>query len=84
MAKRAPEEVLDAIDAWADDDAIDAEMERILARTPAEREAELRAAGIDVEADKAKGLAWLEAAKRGDVTELRRLAIARLRDAKDR
>jgi len=52
--------------------------------TPAECEAELRAAGIDVEADKAKGLAWLEAARRGDVTELRRLAFARLRDAKDR
>jgi len=82
MAKRSPEEVLDAIDAWTDDAAIDAEMERILAMTPAECEAELRAAGIDIEADKAKGRAWLEAAKRGDVTELRRLAIAR-RDAKD-
>src|SRR5260370_33242573 len=80
MEKRTAKDVLDTIDAWEDDDAIDAEMERVLAMTREEREAELRAAGYDVEAEKAKARAWHEMAKRGDVTELRRLAIARLRE----
>jgi hypothetical protein len=54
MVKRSADQVLDAIDAWEEDDAIDAEMERVLASTPEQREAELRAAGLDVEAERAK------------------------------
>src|SRR5260370_42198608 len=80
MEKRTAKDVLDTIDAWEDDNAIDAEMERVLAMTPEEREAELRAAGYDVEAEKAKARAWHETAKRGDVTDLGRLAIARRRE----
>ncbi|HEV3193038.1 MAG TPA: hypothetical protein VGY54_21170 [Polyangiaceae bacterium] len=80
MKKRAATDVLDTIHASDDNSAIDAEMERILAMTPEEREAELRTAGYDVEAEKAKARAWHEMAKRGDMTELRRLAIARLRE----
>jgi hypothetical protein len=53
---------------WAEDDAIDAEMERVLAMTPEERENELRAAGVDVEADQAKGRDWRARAFPGEVT----------------
>jgi hypothetical protein len=56
MAKRSPEEVLDALDAWDEDDAIDAEMERVLAMTPEGRESELRAAGVDLKAERVKAL----------------------------
>jgi hypothetical protein len=78
MAKRSPQQVLDAIDAWDEDDAIDAEMERVLARTPAERENDLRAAGVDVEAERVKARAWREKAAGGDLPagEAQRAAIA--------
>jgi hypothetical protein len=66
MAKRSPEQILDAIDAWDQDDAIDAEMERVLALAPEERERELLAAGVDVEAERAKAREWREKAAGGD------------------
>jgi hypothetical protein len=73
MAKRTPQKVLDAIDAWDDGDAdaqidahIDAEMERVLAMTPEQVEADLRAAGVDVEAEDAKARAAYEKAQRGE------------------
>ena len=58
MTKRSPERILDAIEAWDDDDKVDAEMERILALTPEQRAEELRAAGVDVEAERAKAQEW--------------------------
>lgn len=61
MAKRTPEEVLDAIDAWDEDDAIDAAAEHVLAKTPEERDADLRGAGVDVAAEEKKAIAWREA-----------------------
>ena len=67
MAKRSPQQVLDAIDAWDEDDAIDAEMKRVLARTPEERENDLRAAGVDVEAERVKAREWREKAAGGDL-----------------
>jgi hypothetical protein len=80
MTKRSPQQVLDAIDAWDEDDAIDAEMERVLAQTPEERENDLRAAGVDVEAERAKARAWREKATEGELTavaeEPQRVAIA--------
>jgi hypothetical protein len=66
MAKRSPEEVLNAIDAWDQDDAIDEEMARVLAMTPEERESELRAAGVDVEAERVKAREWPERAGAGE------------------
>src|SRR5579883_2320436 len=69
MAKRTPQQVLDAIDAWDEDDIdaqIDAETERVLAMTPAQREAELRAAGMDVEAEKSKAREAHEKMQRGE------------------
>jgi hypothetical protein len=64
---------LDAeVDAQADaefDAQVDAEMERVLAMTPEEREAELHAAGIDVEAERAKAREWREKAERGEIPE---------------
>jgi hypothetical protein len=74
MAKRSPEQILDALDAWDQDDAIDAEMERILARTPEERENDLRAAGIDVEAERTKAREWREKAARGEIPAIAKLA----------
>jgi hypothetical protein len=82
MEKRTAKDVLDAIDAWKDEDAIDVEMERVLAMTPEEIDRNLEAAGVDLEAERANADAALEAAKRGDVAELRRLAKARLREGK--
>jgi hypothetical protein len=67
MAKRSPEQVLAAIDAWDEEDAIDAEMERVLAMAPEERESELSAAGVDVEAERAKARAWRERAAGGEL-----------------
>ncbi|HEV3192927.1 MAG TPA: hypothetical protein VGY54_20615 [Polyangiaceae bacterium] len=69
MAKRTAKEVLDAIDAWKGEDALDAEMESILAMTPEERERELEAAGYDVQAEKAKARVWREKARRGELSE---------------
>jgi hypothetical protein len=73
MAKRTPQQILDAMDAWDEDDvdaqidaAIDAETERVLAMTPAQREAELRGAGVDVEAEKAKAREAHEKMQRGE------------------
>jgi hypothetical protein len=74
MEKRAPRQVLDAIDAaidaWHDGDGdvdvdavvtkidadIDAEMETTLRLTREQIEADLRAAGMDVEAEKTRAL----------------------------
>jgi hypothetical protein len=85
MAKRNPEQVLAALDKWgkevpadaeldaqldAEFDAqVDAEMERVLAMTPEERDAELRAAGVDVEAERVKAREWRERAERGELPE---------------
>jgi hypothetical protein len=73
MAKRTPKQVLDAIDAWDDRDAdaqidahIDAEMERVVAMTPEQVEAELRAPGVDVEAEDAKAHVAYEKMQRGE------------------
>jgi hypothetical protein len=82
MEKRPPKQVLDAIDAaidaWNDGDVdvdavvakidaeIDAEMETTLRLTRAQIEADLRAAGVDVEAEKAKALEACEQAQRGE------------------
>jgi hypothetical protein len=70
MSKRTPEEVLNEIESWDDgesdpevDEAVDVEMARVLAMTPEERARELRAAGVDIEAERAKADAWLEKAK---------------------
>jgi hypothetical protein len=60
MDKRSPEEVLKALDAWDEDDAIDAEMQRVAAMTPDELKEELRAAGVDVEAEQARARALYE------------------------
>jgi hypothetical protein len=70
MPRRAPEETLAAIEARADDD----EMESVLAMTPEERRAELRAAGFDIEAGNAKADALRAAtlAASGSVTPIRR------------
>jgi hypothetical protein len=80
MAKRSPQQVLDAIDAWDEDDAIDTEMERVLAQTAEERENDLRAAGVDVEAERAKAREWREKAAGGKLPavaeEPQRAAIA--------
>jgi hypothetical protein len=48
MSKRTPEETLEALLEQGDDD----EMERVLAMSPEEREAELRKAGFDVDAER--------------------------------
>ena len=48
MAKRSPEEILQAIEDAPLEDELDAEMERVLAMTPEERRRELEAAGVDV------------------------------------
>ena len=73
MAKRTPQQVLDAIDAWDDRDVdaqidahIDAEMDRVAAMTPEQVEAELRATGVDVEAEDAKAREAYEKAQRGE------------------
>ena len=73
MSKRNPEDVLAEIEAWNDDGkqgvdeaAVDAEMERVLAMTPKQRERELRQAGIDVEAERAKADALLRRLKGED------------------
>jgi hypothetical protein len=70
MPRRTPEETLAAIAAHADDD----EMESVLAMTPEERRAELRAAGFDIEAGNAKADALRAAtlAASGSVTPIRR------------
>jgi hypothetical protein len=70
MPRRTPEETLAAIEARADDD----EMESVLAMTPEERRAELRAAGFDLEAGNAKADALRAAtlAASGAVTPIRR------------
>ncbi len=70
MPRRTPEETLAAIEARADDD----EMESVLAMTPDERHAELRAAGFDIEAGNAKADALRAAtlAASGSVTPIRR------------
>jgi len=67
MAKRSPKQVLDALDAWDEDNAIDAEMERVAAMTPEQIETDLRAAGIDVEAERTKAREWREKAARGEI-----------------
>jgi hypothetical protein len=67
MAKRSPKQVLDALDAWDEDNAIDAEMERVLAMTPEQVENDLRTAGIDVEAERTKAREWREKAARGEI-----------------
>jgi hypothetical protein len=77
MAKRTPQQVLDAIDAWKGDEIdaeidaqtdaeLEAEMDRVLAMTPGQREAELRAGGVDVEAEKAKAREAYEKAQRAE------------------
>jgi hypothetical protein len=66
MAKRTPQQVLDAIDAWEDEDEIDEEMERVLAMTPEEIDRDLEAHGVNLQAEHAKADAWLERAKRGE------------------
>jgi hypothetical protein len=69
MKKRTPQQILDAIDAWNQPEIaaeIDAEMERVLAMTSEQVEVELRAAGVDVEADDAKGRDAYERAQRGE------------------
>src|SRR5260370_19746837 len=66
MAKRTPQQVLDAIDAWEDEDEVDEEMERVLAMTPEEIDRDLEAHGIDLQAEHAKADAWLAKAKRGE------------------
>jgi hypothetical protein len=70
MPRRTPEETLAAIEARADDD----EMESVLAMTPEERRAELRAAGFDLAAGNAKADALRAAtlAASGPVTPIRR------------
>jgi hypothetical protein len=45
--KRTPEEVLAAIEKWGEEDD-DADIERVLAMTPEQRAAELKAAGLDL------------------------------------
>ena len=73
MAKRSPKQVLDALDAWDEDDAVDAEMERVLAMTPEERENDLRAMGVDVEAERSKAREWREKAARGEIPVIAKL-----------
>lgn len=84
MEKRAPRQVLDAIDAaidaWNDGDGdvdvdavvakidadIDAEMETTLRLTREQIEADLRAAGVDLEAEKTRALEACEKAQCGE------------------
>ena len=77
MKKRTPEQVLRAIDAWGGpetapeidaqiDAEIDAEMERVAALTPEQVETELRARGVDVEAEDANALEAYEKMQRGE------------------
>jgi hypothetical protein len=79
MAKRTPEQILAAIDAWDDDDSaegaiahdeVDAEAERVLAMTEEERERALRAAGVDVGREKENAVAWRTKAERGELPEI--------------
>jgi hypothetical protein len=67
MVKRSHTELWQFLIDEAMEAEFDAEMARTLALTPEELDNELRAAGFDVEAQKAKTLAWLEKLERGEI-----------------
>jgi hypothetical protein len=66
MTARDPLDVLQALAAM-DERVMDAEIDRVLALTPEQLETELRDAGFDVEAEKAKAAEWLETLSRGEL-----------------
>jgi hypothetical protein len=76
---RTPEEILAAVEDPSLDEALDAEMERVLAMTPEQRHAELAAAGFDVKELHAEADVWAEKMKHTAVEDRKKDLVTEAR-----